>query len=109
MVHTGLGGSFTLCCQVTAEPKEKVEWVRNRRQWQWAVLGTRGQAHCLEVKSVTKTHFGQYSCIATNMLGRSEAHMVVVGNYQPFLKHILVTSLYFQELQKLQYSWKKVF
>ncbi|XP_060522817.1 limbic system-associated membrane protein-like [Cylas formicarius] len=81
-VHTGVGLEAQLVCLVHAEPGPQVLWFKDTAQ-----LGTteqhatqaRGNRYTLVIRNVTMADFGNYSCVASNMHGKSRGNLELTG------------------------------
>eukprot|EP00096_Caligus_rogercresseyi_P003115 TRINITY_DN1570_c0_g1_i1.p1 TRINITY_DN1570_c0_g1~~TRINITY_DN1570_c0_g1_i1.p1 ORF type:complete len:506 (+),score=90.45 TRINITY_DN1570_c0_g1_i1:124-1641(+) len=82
-VHGGIGYQVELVCVVYAEPLADVLWYKdtmlldsNGKRY----MQQKGNRYTLLIRDVEKSDFGNYSCSASNMLGKSRAYLRVVGN-----------------------------
>ncbi|XP_031625515.1 protein amalgam-like [Contarinia nasturtii] len=81
-VHTGVGHEAQLICVVHAEPQAHVIWYKETTQ-----IGTteqlsqqsRGNRHTLTIRNVTYNDFGNYTCQASNSLGKDRASLQLSG------------------------------
>ncbi|XP_050292731.1 opioid-binding protein/cell adhesion molecule-like [Anthonomus grandis grandis] len=81
-VHTGIGLEAQLVCIVYAEPSAQVLWYKETTQ-----LGTteqhttqsRGNRHTLTIRNVSQVDMGNYSCVASNIHGKSRGHIFLSG------------------------------
>ena len=81
-VHAGIGYQVELVCLVYSEPVADVIWYKdtmlldhNERRY----MQQKGNRFTLLIRQVQKEDFGNYSCAANNMLGRSRAFIRVRG------------------------------
>ncbi|XP_063695749.1 lachesin-like [Culicoides brevitarsis] len=82
LIHTGVGYEAQLICIVHAEPQPHVIWYKDTTQ-----LGTteqhsqqnRGNKYSLIIRNVTYSDFGNYSCQASNSLGRERGYLQLSG------------------------------
>ena len=82
-VHGGLGHQVELVCVVYSEPEADVLWYKDTMLLDsngQRYMQRKGNRYALLVQEVTKKDFGNYSCSASNMLGKSRAYLRVVGN-----------------------------
>uniref|UniRef100_A0A0K2SVD6 Ig-like domain-containing protein n=1 Tax=Lepeophtheirus salmonis TaxID=72036 RepID=A0A0K2SVD6_LEPSM len=82
-IHGGIGYQVELVCVVYAEPQADVLWYKdtmlldsNGKRY----MQQKGNRFTLLIKDVEKSDFGNYSCSASNMLGKSRTYLRVVGN-----------------------------
>ncbi|XP_044759948.1 lachesin-like [Coccinella septempunctata] len=81
-IHTGLGLEAQLVCIVHAEPSPQVIWYKDTAQ-----LGTteqhathsRGNRYTLVIRNVTRSDFGNYSCVASNVHGKGRSQIILTG------------------------------
>ncbi|XP_055312751.1 neural cell adhesion molecule 1-like [Sitodiplosis mosellana] len=81
-VHTGVGHEAQLICVVHAEPQAHVIWYKETTQ-----IGTteqlsqqsRGNRHTLTIRNVTYNDLGNYTCQASNNLGKDRASLTLSG------------------------------
>ncbi|XP_065077868.1 leucine-rich repeats and immunoglobulin-like domains protein 3 [Ochlerotatus camptorhynchus] len=81
-VHSGVGHEAQLVCIVHAEPAPNVIWYKETTQ-----LGTteqhsqqiRGNKHSLIIRNVTRTDLGNYTCQASNTLGKDRGTLSLSG------------------------------
>lgn len=82
-VHTGLGVESRLTCIVHAHPHATVTWLKDKQE----VLPKKGSVeirsnktkHYLDILHTEKEHFGNYTCVAENKLGRAEKSIILTG------------------------------
>lgn len=81
-VHAGAGYQVELVCVVYSEPTADVLWYKdtmlldsNGRRY----MQKKGNRHTLLIRSVEADDFGNYSCSASNMLGKARAYVRVQG------------------------------
>ncbi len=81
-VHAGVGYQVELVCVVYSEPAADVLWYKdtmlldsNGRRY----MQQKGNRHTLLIRAVEDQDFGNYSCSATNMLGKARAYIKVQG------------------------------
>ena len=93
MVHGGLGHPAELSCLVYADPEPEVIWYRdtmrldpNERRY----MESRGSRHTLILRQMVKEDFANYSCYASNGLGRSRAYVELRGKEKPSPNESLV-------------------
>jgi hypothetical protein len=82
-VHAGVGYQVELVCVVYSEPAADVLWYKdtmlldsNGRRY----MQQKGNRHTLLIRAVEDDDFGNYSCSASNMLGKARANVRVQGN-----------------------------
>nr|XP_029732048.1 igLON family member 5-like [Aedes albopictus] len=81
-VHSGVGHEAQLVCIVHAEPAPNVIWYKETTQ-----LGTteqhsqqvRGNKHSLIIRNVTRSDLGNYTCQASNSLGKDRGTLNLSG------------------------------
>uniref|UniRef100_A0A336KBP2 CSON001901 protein n=1 Tax=Culicoides sonorensis TaxID=179676 RepID=A0A336KBP2_CULSO len=81
-IHTGVGFEAQLTCVVHAEPQPHVIWYKDTTQ-----LGTteqhsqqnRGNKYSLIIRNVTYSDLGNYTCQASNSLGRDRGYLTLSG------------------------------
>uniref|UniRef100_A0A8D8IEM5 Limbic system-associated membrane protein n=3 Tax=Culex pipiens TaxID=7175 RepID=A0A8D8IEM5_CULPI len=82
IVHSGVGHEAQLVCIVHAEPAPNVIWYKETTQ-----LGTteqhsqqvRGNKHSLIIRNVTYLDLGNYTCQASNSLGKDRGSLSLSG------------------------------
>ncbi|XP_058835300.1 protein amalgam-like [Topomyia yanbarensis] len=82
IVHSGVGHEAQLVCIVHAEPTPNVIWYKETTQ-----LGTteqhsqqvRGNKHSLIIRNVTYLDLGNYTCQASNSLGKDRGALTLSG------------------------------
>ena len=81
-VHGGVGYQVELVCVVYSEPAADVLWYKdtmlldsNGRRY----MQQKGNRHTLLIRAVELEDFGNYSCSASNMLGKARAYIRVQG------------------------------
>lgn len=82
VVHSGPGYSASLSCIVTANPTATVRWYRKSLLLDSDnnyLIESRGSLHTFIIRSVSSEHFGDYTCTATNTLGRNSATIQLTG------------------------------
>ena len=86
LVEGGAGQEADLVCVVHAEPTAEVVWYKNsmrldlNRGYQ---TSQEGRKHHLTIPSVGEEDFANYTCEATNSLGKSRAAIQLRGNPRP--------------------------
>ena len=86
LVEGGAGHQATLVCLVHAEPTAELVWYKNNMRLDLKrgyVSSTEGRKHKLTIPSVGEEDFANYTCEATNSLGKSRAAVQLRGNPQP--------------------------
>ncbi|XP_070504142.1 lachesin-like [Chironomus tepperi] len=81
-IHTGVGYEAQLTCLVHSEPPSNVIWYKDTTQ-----LGTteqhsqqtRGNKHSLIIRNVTYMDLGNYTCQASNNLGKDRSSLTLSG------------------------------
>jgi hypothetical protein len=100
-VHAGVGYQVELVCVVYSEPAADVLWYKdtmlldsNGRRY----MQQKGNRHTLLIRTVENEDFGNYSCSASNMLGKARAYIRVQGKdrSKQVLNSISETPSYFQ-------------
>lgn len=101
VVHGGLGHPAEISCLIYAQPEADVVWYRNtmrlepnERRWEqggtrWNVLWnmfllsrymeSRGSRHTLIIRRMAREDFANYSCYASNTLGKGRAYVTLRG------------------------------
>jgi hypothetical protein len=88
IVLGGLGLSAELTCIVYADPPADVIWYRETMRLDpngKRYMESRSTKHTLIVRKVEKEDFANYSCYATNTLGRAKAFVYLRGNLSQFI------------------------
>lgn len=89
VVHGGVGYQVELVCLVYSEPVADVLWYKDTM-----LLDTNGKRYMQQkgnrftmlIRSLEMDDFGNYSCSASNMLGKSKANVRVQGKrFHPVL------------------------
>ena len=86
LVEGGAGHQATLVCLVHAEPTAELVWYKNNMRLDLKrgyVSSREGRKHKLTIPSVGEEDFANYTCEATNSLGKSRAAVQLRGNPQP--------------------------
>ena len=86
LVEGGAGHNTTLLCLVHAEPTAEVVWYKNNMRLDLKrgyVTSQEGRRHRLTIPEVGEEDFANYSCEATNSLGKSRAAIQLRGNPRP--------------------------
>eukprot|EP00095_Tigriopus_kingsejongensis_P002801 maker-scaffold157_size297442-snap-gene-1.23 protein:Tk02801 transcript:maker-scaffold157_size297442-snap-gene-1.23-mRNA-1 annotation:"limbic system-associated membrane" len=83
VVHGGVGYQVELVCLVYSEPAADVLWYKdtmlldsNGKRY----MQQKGNRFTMLIRSLDLEDFGNYSCSASNMLGKSKAYVRVQGN-----------------------------
>eukprot|EP00094_Tigriopus_californicus_P007073 TCALIF_06809-PA protein Name:"Similar to LAC Lachesin (Schistocerca americana)" AED:0.10 eAED:0.10 QI:0/0.83/0.71/1/0.83/0.85/7/550/467 len=83
VVHGGVGYQVELVCLVYSEPAADVLWYKdtmlldsNGKRY----MQQKGNRFTMLIRSLELDDFGNYSCSASNMLGKSKANVRVQGN-----------------------------
>ena len=82
IVLGGLSLSSELTCVVYADPPADVVWYRETMRLDpngKRYMESRGSKHTLIVRKIEKEDFANYSCYATNTLGRAKAFVYLRG------------------------------
>jgi len=82
VVHTGVGYSVSLSCIVGANPEATVRWYRKSLLLESDnnfLIESKGTLHTFIIRKVSSDHFGQFTCLASNSLGREAAQVEVTG------------------------------
>lgn len=82
-VHAGVDYQVELVCVVYAEPQADVLWYKDTMLLDpngSRYMQQKGNRHTLLIRKVRLEDFGNYSCSASNMLGKSRAYIKVQGN-----------------------------
>ncbi|XP_050438441.1 neurotrimin-like isoform X2 [Adelges cooleyi] len=90
-VHTGEGNEALLVCIVNAEPQAEVSWYRDTLKLdtnERRITEVRGSRHTLIVRKVQASDFGNYSCMADNIVGKTKATLELSGKPHP----VIITS-----------------
>ncbi|XP_065202947.1 lachesin-like [Planococcus citri] len=85
-VHSAKGERTELVCNVSATPRAKVDWYHDHQPVNFSSkISTRifGEKHVLTIKDMKYSDFGNYSCQATNFLGRNIKTIQVSGLANP--------------------------
>ena len=86
LVEGGTGQRADLVCLVHAEPTAEVVWYKNSMRLDLArgyLTSREGRKHHLTIPSVGEEDFANYTCEATNSLGKSRAAIQLRGNPRP--------------------------
>ena len=86
LVEGGAGQRADLVCVVHAEPTAEVVWYKNSMRLdlnRGYVSSQEGRKHHLTIPSVGEEDFANYTCEATNSLGKSRAAIQLRGNPRP--------------------------
>jgi len=80
-VHAKSGNNVELVCNVHAHPTPIVKWFKNRMELtdETAQLKQHGHRHILNIPSVDKNDFGNYTCRATNSMGEDQQVLEISG------------------------------
>ncbi len=81
-VHAGVDYQVELVCVVYAEPQADVLWYKDTMLLDpngSRYMQQKGNRHTLLIRKVRLEDFGNYSCSASNMLGKSRAYIKVQG------------------------------
>ncbi|VVC26794.1 Fibronectin type III,Immunoglobulin subtype,Immunoglobulin-like domain,Immunoglobulin-like [Cinara cedri] len=85
-VHSGEGNEALLVCIVNAEPLAEVSWYRDTLKLdtnERRITEVRGSRHTLIVRKVQASDFGNYSCVADNVVGKTRAYVELSGKPNP--------------------------
>uniref|UniRef100_A0A8C2NBY2 Ig-like domain-containing protein n=1 Tax=Capra hircus TaxID=9925 RepID=A0A8C2NBY2_CAPHI len=74
------GRKASLKCEASAVPAPDFEWYRDDTRFQGKPESTEGQSS-LTVTNVTEEHYGNYTCVAANNLGMTNASLVLFSKY----------------------------
>ncbi|CAK9804137.1 Opioid-binding protein/cell adhesion molecule homolog [Anthophora quadrimaculata] len=82
-VHTGVGVESWLTCIVHAHPHAKVMWLKDQEEVlpekdRIEIRGNKTK-HVLDILHTEKEHFGNYTCVAQNKMGRAEKTISLTG------------------------------
>lgn len=127
VVEGGAGYEARLTCVVHSSPTAEVVWHKNSMSLENVRLDTRrgysssrdNRKHHLNVHRVGEEDFANYSCLASNSLGKAKAHIQLRGNPTPpqfdskvvymgpnsYQVSWLTTS--FQDVLEYRLAWKK--
>ena len=86
LVEGGAGHRAELVCVVHAEPTAEVVWYKNSMRLdlnRGYETSQEGRKHHLIIPSVGEEDFANYTCEATNSLGKSRAAIQLRGNPRP--------------------------
>ena len=86
LVEGGAGQRADLVCVVHAEPTAEVVWYKNSMRLdlnRGYLISQEGRKHHLTIPSVGEEDFANYTCEATNSLGKSRAAIQLRGNPRP--------------------------
>ena len=86
LVEGGAGHRADLACVVHAEPTAEVVWYKNSMRLdlnRGYISRQEGRKHHLTIPSVGEEDFANYTCEATNSLGKSRAAIQLRGNPRP--------------------------
>lgn len=82
MVHTGIGFEVQLICVIHAEPPANIHWFFGTAQLATTERHSQqnhGSRYSLHIRNVTIYDLGNYTCQATNKLGRDRKVMTLTG------------------------------
>ncbi|KAB0358165.1 hypothetical protein FD754_002321 [Muntiacus muntjak] len=86
------GRKASLKCEASAVPAPDFEWYRDDTRINSAngleIKSTEGQSS-LTVTNVTEEHYGNYTCVAANNLGMTNASLVLFKRVSPTIPHPL--------------------
>ncbi|XP_049831756.1 limbic system-associated membrane protein isoform X1 [Schistocerca gregaria] len=85
-VHSGEGYEAQLVCIVHAEPQADVLWYRDTLRLDTTerrIMEVRGSRHTLILRKVQASDFGNYSCVADNVLGKTRQYLELSGKPNP--------------------------
>uniref|UniRef100_A0A4W2HR37 Limbic system associated membrane protein n=1 Tax=Bos indicus x Bos taurus TaxID=30522 RepID=A0A4W2HR37_BOBOX len=89
------GRKASLKCEASAVPAPDFEWYRDDTRINSAngleIKSTEGQSS-LTVTNVTEEHYGNYTCVAANNLGMTNASLVLFKRVSPTIPHPLQES-----------------
>ncbi|XP_063224484.1 protein amalgam-like isoform X2 [Bacillus rossius redtenbacheri] len=93
-IHSGEGYEAQLACIVHAEPAAEVVWYRDSLRvdpTERRILENRGSRRTLIIRKVQFSDFGNYSCVAENVLGKARNFLELSGkpNRAVFRSHPL--------------------
>lgn len=94
VVHGGVGHQVELSCLVYADPPAEVVWYRDTMRLDpngKRYMESRGSRHTLILRSVEKDDFANYSCYATNTLGKARAYLTLRGREGKALNEVSST------------------
>ncbi len=81
-VHAGVDYQVELVCVVYSEPAADVLWYKDTMLLDAngsRYMQQKGNRHTLLIRNVRMDDFGNYSCSASNMLGKARAYITVQG------------------------------
>ena len=95
-VHAGVNYQVELVCVVYSEPVADVLWYKDTMLLDAngsRYMQQKGNRHTLLIRNVRMDDFGNYSCSASNMLGKARAYITVQGeqNYTVCSSNYTVT------------------
>ncbi|CRK87748.1 CLUMA_CG001542, isoform A [Clunio marinus] len=81
-IHTGVGYEAQLTCLVHSEPPANIVWYKDTTQLgttEQHSLQNRGNRHSLIIRNVTYMDLGNYTCQASNNLGKDRGSLTLSG------------------------------
>uniref|UniRef100_A0AC34PXJ3 Ig-like domain-containing protein n=1 Tax=Panagrolaimus sp. JU765 TaxID=591449 RepID=A0AC34PXJ3_9BILA len=75
------GDSLILPCEVEGEPRPDIQWYLNGRP----APGTVDHSGSLVIDNINERHTGEYTCVATNFVGKDEITMTVTVHTPPVI------------------------
>ncbi len=97
-VHAGVGYQVELVCVVYSEPVADVLWYKDTMLLDAngsRYMQKKGNRHTLLIRNVRLEDFGNYSCSASNMLGKARAYITVQGQYSSGIRTLQVFLCHF--------------
>uniref|UniRef100_A0A0K8SXE7 Lachesin n=1 Tax=Lygus hesperus TaxID=30085 RepID=A0A0K8SXE7_LYGHE len=96
-VHTGEGNEAQLVCLVFAEPPAEVVWFKDTLRLastERRIAEVRGSRNTLIIRKVQASDFGNYSCLADNIIGKTRQYLELSGRPNPakFRSHTISRS-----------------
>ncbi|GAB0098606.1 Immunoglobulin [Sergentomyia squamirostris] len=83
IIYTGLGREVTLVCKVYAQPPATVHWFKDTIQQVTTdrhIQEQRGNRNFLNVRIMTDKDLGNYTCQASNGIGKERKSIIITGS-----------------------------
>lgn len=96
-----VGKNTVLECEITGFPLEVAVWRYNEvdieeRTWKYEPFVFRRDERTillsLEIRGLSASDFGVYTCFASNVIGSANKTKILEGNNSSYLSHITITS-----------------
>lgn len=90
IIHSGLGIESEIMCTVSANPPAIIKWFKDDKEIihkKGSILINHGTMknnennHTLKIVHTSTKDFGEYTCIAENVLGKEIRYITLTGNY----------------------------